>query len=118
MKEFIFYQEDSERWFIRIPEWEGYDEDLEMQSGGDDLLELICDREKVVRLLMSTEPFEGADVLVFDKFGKEDYEGGAFYNLEIYRGCKADLIVWLGEMIKVMFPEAEGYPDNIYFKKD
>lgn len=111
----VFNKEESGRWFIVLPEWDGYKEDLEMVSGADDMLDIIANGKNTVELMVSVDPFENADVLIFDKFGPSQYEGGAYYQLYRYCGNKLDMIIWLCDVTKFVFGE---FPDNIYFKNN
>jgi hypothetical protein len=118
MRTFKFYREPSGRWFIDLPEWidaGNLKEDLEMVEGADTMLELIAQGEGEVMVIISTEYFEGADVLEFDIFGPPQYEGGAYYKLSKYLGIPYDIMVWLCDVTKFVFGE---FPDNIYYKKE
>jgi hypothetical protein len=114
MRNFKFERETSGRWYIVLPEWTGMKEDLEMVSGADEMLDMIAKDDSSVELTLSVEPFNGADVLVFEKFGPPQYEGGAYYQLDKYQGTSLDMIIWLCDVTKFVFDE---FPDNIYFKK-
>jgi hypothetical protein len=115
MRTFNFVKEESDRWFIVLPEWTGLKEDLEMVSGADLMLDKIAGDEKSIDLILSEESFEDADVLVFEKFGPSEYESGAYYQLDNYLGEKIDIIIWLCPVTLFVFKD--GYPDYIYFKK-
>lgn len=105
-----FYKDNMGRWFINIPEWEGKPEDLEMVMGADTLLDVIAQGDDSVSVKFSTEPFEGANILIIEKHGGE--ESGAYYLLSEYRGIKFNLQVWLCDVTLFVF----GYfPNRIYF---
>ena len=41
IRRFKFYKEDTGKWFVELPEWEGERDDLEMVMGADILLEIL-----------------------------------------------------------------------------
>lgn len=117
MKTYRFYKTESERWYIDYPEWieqGGMLEDLEMVSGADEMLDIVAAGETSINLQISTEEFDGASDLIFEKFGNTEFSGGAYYLLVDYDGNPVDMVIWLCDVTRHVFGQ---FPDNIYFKK-
>lgn len=118
MRVFKFYKEESGRWYIDLPEWEGSKNDLEMVAGADMFLEILSQDECKVDITLSTLPFEGADTLEFIKFGElHSWElgEGAWYKLTSYMGIDFGLSMWLCNVTKFVFDD---FPKIIYFCKN
>ena len=113
MKKYKFYKETSGRWYIDLPEWTGAKEDLEMVSGADAMLDIMSEDSDKVEMYISTEEFEGADVL---DFNSEAFElgDGAYYTLYYYKGINIHLTMWLCGVTKFVFGN---FPEKIYISK-
>lgn len=112
MRTFKFYKENTGRWYVDLPEWEGEKAELEMVSGADTFLEILSQGEETVNVVLSTVPFDGSDVL---KLQTEDENiGGGWYQLLEYVGIPYELEMWLCDVTKFVFGEM---PKNIYFCK-
>ena len=102
MRNFKFYKEETGRWYVDLPEWEGSKADLELVSGADTMLEYMSEGENHVWLILSEENFEGSDKLEFIRLATE-VENGAFYKLEKYKGIEINLEMWLCDVTKFVF---------------
>jgi len=107
-----FYKTEKDEWFVDLPEWEGSLEDLQMIQGADEWLNLLSNGEKEVELSLANEPFQHASFLTLIRLGEENLGGGANYFLESYQNEKADLKIWLCDVVGFIFGD---YPQRIYF---
>lgn len=108
MREFKFYKDQNNRWYIDLPEWDGYKEDLEMVCGADLMLDIAAQGEGHAYLTISTEELDSPRFVL--KFNKEDM-GGAWYYL------KSDLYefeLWLCYVTKFVFDGT--LPKTLYLK--
>ncbi len=115
---FKFYKENTGRWYVDLPEWDGEKEELEMVSGADLFLDLLSQGEETVNVTLSTVPFEGSEVLEMKYLGTlEGWEmgTGAWYKLVSYMGLEYKLDMWLCDVTKFVFG---CFPENIYFCKN
>ena len=109
-----FYKEDTERWYIDIPNWTGNKADLEMVSGADTMLDYVGKGSRNVTLSLSEQPFPGADVLRLVTDYSGETSGGGIYFLERYNGELLNQGMWLCEVTEWVFGRL---PAFIYFKK-
>jgi hypothetical protein len=100
-----FEQEDSGRWYIVLPEWQGSKASLEMVSGADDLLTAEAKGSKTVTVSVSLT--EKKDYKHLTKLWNTPIIGGALYRI----GHKP---VWLCKVTEFVF-DGE-LPKDIYFK--
>jgi hypothetical protein len=107
---FKFIKEQSNRWYIELPEWQGSKDEIEMVAGADMMLEVMSEGNGYVWLLLSEEPFENADQLKFIRNAIE-IQNGAFYNLETFKGIELNLEMWLCDVTKFVFGS---FPNVIY----
>jgi hypothetical protein len=117
-RQFKFYKEETGRWYVDLPEWEGEKEELEMVAGADIFLELLSQGEETVNVTLSTVEFEGSERLEMKYLGRlESWElgTGAWYKLISYMGLEFELDVWLCDVTKFVFG---CFPENIYFCKN
>ena len=115
---FKFYKENTGRWYVDLPEWEGEKAELEMVSGADLFLDLLSQGEETVNVTLSTVSFEGSEVLEMKYLGTlEGWEmgTGAWYKLISYLGLEYNLDMWLCDVTKFVFGS---FPENIYFCKN
>ena len=112
MKTFKFYKENTGRWYVDLPEWEGEKAELEMVSGADTFLEILSQGEQTVNVTLSTVLFNGSDVLELQR--EDEHIGGGWYLLLNYVGIPYELEMWLCEVTRFVFGEL---PKNIYFCK-
>ena len=87
-----------------------------MVAGADVFCDLLSQGENEVYITLSTEPFEGSDVLELMYLGRlESWElgEGAWYGLERYADVEFDTTMWLCNVTKFVFGE---FPKQIYFK--
>ena len=102
MKNYRFYKEEDNRWYIDLPEWEGSKEDLEMVSGADLLLFNLANDNNEVYVTFDTTPFDDCHTLT--------HEGDGYYNNDAWHG---PILIWLCHVTKFVFGD---YPDKIYYK--
>lgn len=106
-----FYRENTGRWYIDLPEWEGTKEDLEMVLGADDLMNLLAQGDDVIYAQIGDEKFPGSVQMVMFEMGSIDM-GGAWYLVPSISGIDFNLRLWLCDVTKFVF----GYfPENIWF---
>ena len=113
MRTLEFYKESDGRWYVDLPEWEGEKADLEMVAGADSMLEYMAEGEGRVKVLMSTDRFDGADRLKFLREADE-VNNGAYYALDSYRGVDINLNMWLCDVTKFVFG---GFPKSIHIQR-
>lgn len=117
-RQFKFYKEDTGRWYVDLPEWEGEKAELEMVSGADLFLDIISQGEGVTYVTLSDEEFPGSEILEMKYLGTlEGWEmgSGAWYKLISYMGLEYKLDMWLCDVTKFVFGS---FPKNIYFCKN
>ena len=111
MRNYKFYKEETGRWYVDLPEWEGEKAELEMVSGADTFLEILSQGEQTVNVVLSTVPFDGSDVLELHR--EDEIIGGGWYQLLEYMSIPYELEMWLCEVTRFVFGEL---PKSIYFK--
>jgi hypothetical protein len=117
MKERLRFDKEFNGWFVDLPEWSGSKADLQMVLGADTWLDLLCDGEWYVWIVLSDKPFEGSEELKKISDGWLYDEGcgsGATYKVESYMGIPFDIKMWLCDVTKFVFGSL---PDTIYYKK-
>lgn len=113
-KKFRFNKDEMNMWFIDLPEWTGSKSDLQMVLGADNMLDIIAQGDDTVTLYLSTEPFNGANVLTWlsDGIPGDATVGGGMYRLHQYKGIVFDLDMWLCDVTRFVFGDM---PKLIYF---
>ena len=111
-REFKFYKNDQGEWWLKLPEWKGDPEDLQMIEGADEWLDLISEGQLSVELEMSDDFFENAATLTLLRVREENFGGGGIYYLETYQAKKTDLKLWLCEVTSFVF---DYMPQKLYF---
>jgi len=105
MRYFKFEKEESGKWFVVLPEWTGYKEELEMVCGADIFLDILAQGETSIEVGMDIEPFDGFRYTL--TFMKHESGGGDYHlESEFY-----DFPVWLCHVTKFVFGEL---PEKIY----
>lgn len=110
MREFRFYKESTNRWYVDLPEWNGPKSDLEMVDGADSMLEYMAEGSGEVRAILSTQKVDNVYHLKFVRETPEIGEGAQYY-LEEYLGLTINLRVWLCDVTKFVFGE---FPNDIW----
>lgn len=110
MREFRFYKENTHRWYVDLPEWEGPKSALEMIDGADSMLEYMAEGSGEVRAILSTKKVDNAYHLNFLRETPEVGEG-AQYHLDEYLGLTINLRVWLCDVTKFVFGD---FPRDIW----
>lgn len=110
MRRLRFYRESDTRWYVDLPEWPGSKSELEMVCGADNMLEYMSEGKGEVALILSEEEFEGSDRLEFLRLAHE-FDDGAFYVLERYKGVFIGLEMWLCDVTKFVFGD---FPKTIF----
>lgn len=104
-----FYKTPENRWYIDIPAWTGSNDELEMVSGADTLLDILSQGEGKINLSFSDKSIN--ESIVLKKIKDTPEIGGALYNLEVYCGIDYNLEIWLCSVTEWIF----GYlPNTIY----
>ena len=109
IREFKFYKDEG-GWFVDLPEWEGTKADLAMVSGADTMMDIISQGENDIKVLLSTEEFDGSNRLEFLRESPEVGEG-SWYLMKSYKGIEYDLELWLCDVTIFVFGN---FPKNIY----
>jgi hypothetical protein len=110
VKEFRFYKEETHRWYVDLPEWEGPKSALEMVDGADTMLEYMAEGLGEVRAILSTRKVDNSYHLIFMRETPEVGEGAQYY-LEEYIGLTINLRVWLCDVTKFVFGD---FPKDIW----
>lgn len=116
MRNLKFYKEETGRWYVDLPEWEGEKDELEMVMGADSFLEILSQGENEVYVTLSDTEFPNAERLRLLDLGRiESIElgSGAWYSLTSYKDIPYDIEMWLCDVTKFVFG---GFPKVIYFK--
>lgn len=113
MNTYRFYKTIEDRWYIDLPDWPGTIADLEMVAGADIMLALFAEGGREVKLVISTEPFNGADSIKFVREATE-FENGAFYFMKSCLGLEVEVEMWLCDVTKWVFNGI--FPETIYMK--
>ncbi|SOD15173.1 DUF6717 family protein [Pedobacter xixiisoli] len=111
-RDFRFYKTAKGDWYIDLPEWKGDPEDLQMIQGADEWLDLVSSSNEVL-LNVADVDFENAEFITLIRLGEPNLGGGGNYYLERYQEQRADLKIWLCEIVTFIFDK---YPQRIYFK--
>jgi hypothetical protein len=113
---FRFNKTASQRLYIYLPEWPGSIDELEMVQGADTMLDKVADGADQCSLILSDQPFDGADVitLVTDLTGSI---GGGDYIMETYKGVSINQSMWICSVVIEVFDRVPsviyvGYPDG------
>ena len=115
VKTFTFKKEDGS-WYIYLPEYleQGWSKnDLVMEEGAHKLLNTIAGGRSKVTLRLSTEPFEGADLLELMEHC-EAPKGGAVYLLETCHGREISSFIWICDIALFVFGDL---PEHIYVQR-
>jgi hypothetical protein len=107
-----FIKEPTGRWYVDLPEWTGGKAALEMVEGTDTMLDSIAQGGHEVELMVSEQPFEGANELVLT----EDLSGsvgGGMYLLKTYNGQAINHKMWLCGVTNWVFQKL---PKVIYLR--
>jgi hypothetical protein len=99
MRDFKFYKENSGRWFVELPEWEGSKDDLEMVCGADLMLDILAQGDCCVDVVLSTEKNNSHNHKFELSFLREESEG-AWYKLT---GEFHEFELWLCYVTKFVF---------------
>ena len=110
------FNKEIDGWYVHLPEWEGSHADLQMVCGADTWLDILCQGEWYVWLMISDEPFTGANELRLTgvgMLGDEFVDSGATYTLTNYMGIPYQLDMWLCDVTLFVFGK---FPETIYYK--
>jgi len=83
--------------------------------GADHFCDIMAEGGNEIFVTLSKEPFEGSDVLNFQKLGRlegPEFGEGAWYLLQEYKGVDYKLEMWLCDVTKFVFGNL---PEKIYF---
>jgi hypothetical protein len=110
------FKKEEGRWYIYLPEYleQGWSkQDLEMVDGAHKLLQTIGYGRNKVMLRLSTERFEGADMLEVIELC-EAPKGGAMYLLDTCQGKELNALIWICDIALFVFGDM---PEHIYFQR-
>lgn len=113
MRKFKFVKDIDNRWYVELPEWEGSRADLEMVAGADTMLEYMAEGNDYVNTYISETEFDGSDKLEFIGLATE-FENGAFYKMDKYKGIELGLELWLCDVTLFVFGK---FPKEIFISK-
>jgi len=115
LQNYKFIKEESGKWYIDLPNWEGLKADLEMVEGADIMLDYVGKGNSEVELMLAELPFEGASALKLIHDYSKETGGGGIYLLESYEGNILNQEMWLCEVTEWVFGKLLPI---IYFKKN
>ena len=104
LRKFTFVKEETNRWYVVLPEWTGDKEDLEMVMGADIMLDIMAQGNNIIDIVLSDEPFNHLFEL---SFIRED-SGGGWYH---FQSEFNSLDIWLCSVTKFVFGDL---PNTIY----
>lgn len=110
-KDFKFYKDPDNKWYIDLPEWKGSKAELQMVCGADTMLDIISEGENTVAIHFDLNSYEGSDVLELKEIHPADFSGATYF-LKSFRGIELNLEMWLCDVTKFVFGD---FPKNIYF---
>ena len=106
-REFRFYKDVNDRWYVDLPEWQGPKWNLEMVDGADVLLNSLKSKHKNdVTIHVSLKHFENANILI--KYKDDAYGDGADYKYDV------DSQLWLCGVTSWYYGSM---PERIYYRK-
>jgi hypothetical protein len=109
------FKKENGRWYIDLPDYlarGGMPSDLEMAEGAHELLNMMARGKNNVKLVLETEPFDGADVLELDELCGAP-KGGGYYMMHTCRSRPLQKRIWLCDVTLFVFGEM---PQKIYIK--
>lgn len=121
--ELTFNKEESNKWFIVLPEWEGDKWELEMVAGADIMCDVLSNGNNVLTIDLQLEPTEGYDKLTLLSICRDDLwqfdsqgypESGAFYQVETLKGLEYNKSIWLCDVTLFVLGS---FPEILYLKK-
>lgn len=107
-----FEKEESNEWYIVLPEWTGDKADLQMVCGADTLLDIISEGNSLVSINVEIEISNAYGFLKFVLDKKHDTPeiGGAMYYISSFYEDNFDM--WLCDVTRFVF-DGE-LPSTIY----
>ena len=102
----------NSEWWLKLPEWKGNPEDLQMIEGADQWLDLMSDGKPTINVGIADEKFKGAEILTLMRIREDNLGGGGIYYLETYKEQKLELKLWLCDVTCFVF---HCLPQKIYF---
>ena len=110
MKKLKFVKEQTNKWYVVLPEWTGDKWELEMVCGADTMLELLSQGCEEVYLTISLQPFDLKDIeslettaFTLTKIKDTPDIGGALYLMKDFLGIEYNLEVWLCHVTGFVF---------------
>lgn len=105
------------QWYIDLPaylEQGGSMDALQMVDGADTMLDMMAENSTSVSLQISTQYFEGSDLLDLIETC-DPLIGGGYYTMWTYEGREINKTMWLCEVTEFVFGHL---PDKIYVKRE
>jgi hypothetical protein len=110
------YYKLGNTWYLDLPEYlqkpGAHEEDLERIGAFHDFLEIASDGKPVVKLEITNESSDNADILQLSGFPGDD--SGAYYYLKEFNGQHIDLELWFNQVI---YHFVEKPPEKLYIKQ-
>ena len=85
-----------------------------MVDGADTMLDVMAEGSASVTLILSVEPFEGADELVLTE-RCDPYIGGGYYLMKSYKGQEINRSMWLCQVTEFVFGDL---PKRIFVRQE
>ena len=110
----VAYYKIGTKWYLDLPEYleKGDADDLERIGSFHDFLEMVSDKNDLVKFEMDTEPFEGADELKL--IASTSKKSGGYYYINSLHGKKIDLELWFNSVI---YYRQATLPEKIYIRQ-
>ena len=109
--QFRFYKEETNQWYVDIPDFPGLKEELEMVAGADTLLDIYAEGKKSIHIFLSLTEQPRFDSLLF--LEEDELKYGAFYKVQRYNEANDPFQIWLCSVTLYVFGE---FPKVIYIK--
>lgn len=115
--ELKFNKEESNKWYVDLPTYDGDHEDLEMVFGADILLDMLSEGSDSVAIDVSTEQTHIENYVYSTLIEHDDYGGTYRIDITYLPSTLCDLIelgqtFWLCNVAHFVFGE---HPKEIYF---
>lgn len=111
----VNYYKIGNRWYLDYPphiEAGGDPEELERIGYFHEFLEHVAGGDSFVVFLMSTEPFEDADVMTFT--GSSGDNTGGYYYIERFQNKVLGYELWMNT---ILYHQQQELPEKIFIKR-
>lgn len=111
----LSYYKLGNNWFLDLPDYlekpGAYADDLECIGSFHDFLEWLASGREAIRLQISTERFDGAEVLVLT--GDTGDQSGGYYYIGTFDQTTVDLELWVN---RVIYFFVDKLPEHLFVK--